>query len=807
MPPKLPCTRRADVTTSHEEAARAGAHWNGSPRGRVKRSIARVAAHLARVPALASAFALALVVSSTIGGALAADADPRAQETRTARFAHDGNHVADRWFEGARGTESAADCRGCHRFESAGAGADGPESGPSFLSADQCFHCHLEGAVEVRGEARLVSAGLRVEGVDEASRNAWFRHTEHLGLECAECHLREGQLVRPVHVSLGYCESCHGGDEPFVHQPRLRHGADPVEQTIDAASMSARFNLGITKRWQSTEAGKAGGGESFRHSSHVPGFGTDELDASVCADCHGSLDGQGESAILTPPTFDVSGRDGSKACEECHRGLEFRVDAREPGESRTAGAFRHGTHASVDCGRCHVASPTPTAAAEFALFGGTEDLYGECRSCHESSGPGAEPPAHPASHGADAVGTCVECHDAAPGRAIGSPGFVARPRIATSAAVRAYEVSDFSHAHAVDEGDDCATCHRAGHAVDGAFEPRAFVHAEHFALDGAEDQTCTVCHGDLDAAVEGAPAATFPRDLGAEDCGQCHRGGSVREEVSGVGETRSVLRFRHDQHASASCVDCHRIDGPTIALHGGVADCTGCHSHGDPGRTPARDGLDRAEVGTCTACHAEGLPGGDGRFAIERLSVTVEDASGFEHPPRDTQQDCTECHRVWGKTADVGEAAAAWEDRRGEGWVVVEESTFVASATRAATAGDWTPSAGDVLPTPHKAEFADLRRAQAARLGADGDPGQVYEKVLPAEDRRRGPDGRAEVQGERCLPCHWNSVDRIDDVTVLFRLGPDANVRTRGVGILDAWGLGLPRVLRPGRILSGDLDE
>jgi hypothetical protein len=122
--------------------------------------------------------------------------------------------------------------------------------------------------------------------------------------------------------------------------------------------------------------------------------------------------------------------------------------------------------------------------------------------------------------------------------------------------------------HAVQEGDDCLSCHQAG--VAGA--PRlAWDHR------GRDNEECLICHRDT-----GALAGEIPHPVaGRDDCLSCHR--------EGVGDTPR-LTGNHVDYANEECSLCHLPSAvaleatpipvpspPPGAAPGGANTCVACH--------------------------------------------------------------------------------------------------------------------------------------------------------------------------------------------------------------------------------------
>jgi len=122
--------------------------------------------------------------------------------------------------------------------------------------------------------------------------------------------------------------------------------------------------------------------------------------------------------------------------------------------------------------------------------------------------------------------------------------------------------------HAVQEGDDCLSCHQTG--VAGA--PRvAWDHR------GRSNEDCQFCH-----QVTGAPAGQIPHPIaGREDCLSCHR--------EGIGST-PALAGNHVYYVNEECALCHLASPaaleptpiplptpPPVTDSGGANTCMACH--------------------------------------------------------------------------------------------------------------------------------------------------------------------------------------------------------------------------------------
>ncbi len=252
-----------------------------------------------------------------------------------------------------------------------------------------------------------------------------------------------------------------------------------------------------------------------------------------CAGCHTWTHGVSDDKCLrchdeiAARRADRAGFHGrlEGACATCHADHDRSiVDLdREAFDHDRALFPLEGSHADVECARCHeVAARCPDAGRRLQYVG---LAHAACADCHEDP------------HAGQFEGTaCEACHDAR--------GFEEDALLFRHAALASFALEGRHRDVA------CAECHRPG----GADALTVFR-----GLAG----TCRDCHEDPHAGSTTSP-----------DCASCH---------SSAGWSGDDLRFDHDAvgrfaldatHRALACDACHAGDGSFAPL---PRDCAGCH--------------------------------------------------------------------------------------------------------------------------------------------------------------------------------------------------------------------------------------
>jgi hypothetical protein len=611
-------------------------------------------------------------------------------------------HVSPYWSSRAavdkklalREGEVARDCRGCHDYRK-----DVP---PAQLARpiDRCDRCHdPDGYFRETNGQRLDTSKSRVQPADEADR--LFKHGDHLvhresgePLDCAECHYKDtGTRNRPAwEIRLptdnlegkAYCVKCHDDSSPAVRRS---------------------FNRGLTE--QAKEASDARGPAVFSHAAHLSEAELASGNQDACRTCHSRL-AEGRPDSLAEPQFDT------EACAKCHVGMQFEASRKGPDGSAfrrtspTRGVFSHAQHqaagpppaavphprvpktasdklAREGCLACHVfegatPSPTPKAVANVRGFGLREFLepadqrgsYGGCVTCHTEMAV--------QNHGD--TDECARCHAIQPSSLTTHHAMADnRPREPiTRVDPETFTFERQSHkfiskGREADAPENCADCHRAklgeqpSHIV-----ARAFDHATHVQMGlvarTAKDPNavCLKCHSAVARSAElGSLAATFD----ASGCVECH-GERAPTAVPSATPRTSAHRFDHARHvgknngkgAPITCADCH-LSEPAPAAAGAaaaparivladkIAECTGCHGHGEVAEAP-RNRFAAATVASCARCHAAGVPAKGQAVEVERARL----AFGGGYQRHEGEAKCTTCHQVMPQAFPLGSAPA-----------------------------------------------------------------------------------------------------------------------------------------------------
>ena len=807
-------------------------------------------------PVALAPVALAPVSSAPVSSALApteageptrAAASSPAAEPTLERFVH-GKHVAVEWWRG--GNEAAQDCRGCHTFDVAG------QSGPTFVDSEQCYLCHLPGIAEV-------SRDEEARGTRDESRTR-FRHHEHLGLECAKCHRPDEagaerfELRVPEEVDLGFCMSCHGSGFDWRALSRPGAGEEGPQYRLNqrtAAQMGALLDDGLRRRSEAAAAASAAeaerpprepvGGLADRRFSHVHHLDVgQELEAESCSACHvlqpdpgapAAPDGGGVPSFRT---MEVVVED----CTRCHLGVDFsRIPAAERAPSSAGFTFDHSRHTEVACTECHALDrasgsflpPAPEGAEVPAGPVGAAVWYPSCVRCHEGSG-SERAPRGVEAHGEGSHRRCVACHSAPEGSRPDAPVWTdQRPAVQLLLAGNDYLLPSVTHGFpgegAALQEEECRECHKAPLRA-GAERPVRFSHGDHLALETLEAEACRRCHdashgGELASGANDAASLALAQDeirtfLGQDSCQECHLGmgsddrrdTSPAEDAGAAGharfhagpaesEERSFARFSHGiEGHEQDCSVCHEVDGGRssgLGLTEKGADCAQCHGHGEEDSLVRRQrvpGLEDAR--SCVTCHARGIPEVGLPPAAPGPRLTI-DATDMRHG-RDEGMACSECHRGY----EPG-PTQPWQDS--ESWTLADAGAG-GPRFRSERSSRFTLTAGkdknphqsnsdeheEARSTAGEAVLADLGLdAPLARSQQPGDP--FFQWLMP--ERAEG-----ELNGQRCLHCHWNSIDSPEKLggyqRTLWQLG--ATPRKNYGRPLDAtWALGLAGVVAP----------
>lgn len=289
---------------------------------------------------------------------------------------------------------------------------------------------------------------------------------------------------------------------------------------------------------------------------------------------------------LTLQGFDAHA-DFEKECRYCHQPLRASLGemclACHTAIDRQI-SDETGVHAQLEnvtrCQNCHSDhqgrdfNPTLSALqdfdhelARFSLRHHQVDYAGvelECATCHA-----------PGVYASVADGKCLECH--------------------------ALHDAAYMHAHQVNFGEDCQTCH------DGVDRMSGFDHAQVFPLDGRHGEIdCLDCH--TDRVFAGTPAqceACHPEPevhagVFGVDCAACH----ITTAWSPARLLEHSFPLDHgleDASAATACAVCHPVSYLEYT-------CYGCHEHqeGDIARKHSEEGITSTELAACVECH----PGG-----------------------------------------------------------------------------------------------------------------------------------------------------------------------------------------------------
>ena len=395
----------------------------------------------------------------------------------------------------------------------------------------------------------------------------------------------------------------------------------------------------------------------FKHGDHVPAEWLDGKVPEVWRDCRGCHRFDKDNPYSSP----------QQQCSACHgAGL-----APAPGwpqdlqkfSSRTGSAFRHHSHAMLECRQCHGAIGQGFLLDDFDIRTGP----GQCASCHEEgrldfdslrfidkefakgldaaaygkklveafAGPTGGINTQPLPVGGDfdhadhcglvdgALGSliaCVVCHANIPQADVRGTG---TDKIPT---------------------DRCASCHKtdraparvAADAKKTRLRPLqsfgTFAHADHYAfLAGGKQKKAGVCSEEAYARIE-------------RGCDACHKG-----DAKAFGRPDDDFPFRggYSKHRYVDCHECHDVAGwqtgetPAAPLHAstgrsGWARCANCHVFGEPDMKKVRVMTEVERLAERTFVFPANV-----HPDITKSGITRSEQSG-----RATVQECKDCHRA-----------------------------------------------------------------------------------------------------------------------------------------------------------------
>lgn len=490
---------------------------------------------------------------------------------------HAGPACTDCHADGYAVTEAA--CASCHQadFDSA---ADPPHQAGAF-DAD-CATCH-----DI--DAWVPSS------FDHDSQTAFVLDGEHLGEDCAECHVSGDYLGTP--------ETCYGC-----------HQAD-YEDTDDPDHVAEQYPTDCTECHSTSDWDSA----NFNHDNTA--FPLSGAHATTdCALCHTSgYSGTPQECIAcheddynqtVDPDHGVNSYPSQ--CTQCH-GYDDWVSV-SGFEHNTWTAYNlTGEHVNADCGLCHTDgySGTPT----------------DCIACHLADAENADDPVHAAQFGTD----CSVCHTT-----MGwSPSSFSHQNFTGYPLSGAHIFLDCAACHAAGDYDNtpdaCIGCHQDD------YDNAGFDHT----APGFDDQ-CQNCHGNVGwtpSTYDHGGDTGFPIE-GAHfllDCSDCH------------------IDNQYD-NTPGDCIFCHQDDwnGTSDPDHedaGFPTDCSVCHNFviwGDADFNhdpwfPIYSGEHNNEWDSCEDCHTTGqFP--DFTCAVCHETDDMDDEhsgiGGYSNDP----QACLACH-------------------------------------------------------------------------------------------------------------------------------------------------------------------
>jgi hypothetical protein len=446
-------------------------------------------------------------------------------------------------------------CEACH------SGIAGGDFATSWPTAEGCAACH-DGTIEEKVEwSPPIGPGgnnLRFTHVEHGLEVARQAATDSV-LECASCHIRQGEAWMTVRrASARRCLACHGIAAAHLEAP------DSACATCHLPLAQAASLPG--ERISAFAAPPSHQAQDFALGGHgrLATAGTDPVAAS-CATCH-----------------------AKEYCTTCH------VDAPE---TRAIQALASDPRSLLI--PASLASPASHARPDF-VENHRKDVGKDaaaCQTCHTQE-------------------SCLQCHvgqpkaaralyAAGPGRGLGAATTRRRP---------ASHGVDFSEAHAEPAGrrpQTCAACHTLTTCLDchrpnpadgqtrlsgavgsGArgYHPPAFL-TRHPASAYAQETECADCHN----------TAVF--------CLTCHAQAGLGANgplTAGFHDAKRFFLTGHGQAARQSlesCTSCH-VERDCLTCHAAVGG-RGFNPHG-PGFDADR--LRKKNPNMCTACHGATIP-------------------------------------------------------------------------------------------------------------------------------------------------------------------------------------------------------
>ncbi len=526
--------------------------------------------------------------------------------------------------------EGAASCQQCH------------EPGRQVTAA-RCLTCHQPIAERIRARKGVhrdaaggcVTCHVEHAGVDANIRPFDTRRFDHaaqtgfpldgrhaaIASDCARCHKTRSFLtVQPA------CASCHA--DP--HKPSLGSACVSCHPTSRAFKEASRTFDHDKAAFPLAGAHQRVACERCHVKQTFKG-----LKFATCADCHRS------------PHRQTLG----DSCATCHAPDTWKT--KKIDHARTGFALR-GSHAQLDCVKCHTKPPTQVHLKFAKCADCHADVHRgafkpDCSACHTESKFGGAPFDHKTTafplDGKHAPLSCASCHKqaSATGARVALPRPVEFKGLSTACSSchadphknelgtrcepchtsASFKVTQFNHPRSPDffggqhAGVACAACHIA----DSPRQPRR----TGVPIDGWKFKNlalaCTVCHVDPHLGQLGT------------SCDTCHTIATPRFQVARYDHARSTFALT-GAHAAVECAKCHKKEtaafpagsGSAIRFKGLATDCASCHKDPHIGQLGPR----------CDTCHTSAS------FTIPRYTHA---ANAPLFTGRHTAVACAACHK------------------------------------------------------------------------------------------------------------------------------------------------------------------
>lgn len=488
----------------------------------------------------------------------------------------------------------------------------------SAFQADKVF-CWVRGLAPGEHTVRLENAGFKMDVsrgyqlafqlLDARTQAASFSATP----ACTNCHDTLEQHYGPARHTTSWdittCigSGCHTSPDLSAEHKAARPGSDCT--LCHGNTADPRYAAAIAANDTSCGACHDVYAAGTHRTAHWP--------TPLLADASGPHYGYYTGSASLTPTNECLGCHTSNLVDE-HMGMtDGPYITRPPRYDATGNA--------LDCASCH-------SSANLDVLGAIATGTSACETCHVVHAP--TPLIHASDFTPAGDTSCVECHSS-----------------------DLTVVHDGDYAVTTASGKvltGCAVCHEYYEGERGA--------QVQYAIDVANDTSCTACHADYHA---GATPSHTADDAASIACADCHGTSGQPLSVTDVHATAELgkcavchnnpTRVPDLSAKTAECASCHATEGTDYHLEMAAkhlapesAYCQDCHHHNPDVTAVHGDGCTTCHNGTvvtkgittkCTNCHTE-------------QGVDYHPTFAERHASADTASaECAGCH----KTTDVRE--------------------------------------------------------------------------------------------------------------------------------------------------------